>query len=93
MPYALLRPLIFRLDAENAHKLALAMLRLLPSGTPSPPDPMLQCSVAGLAFPNPVGLAAGFDKDGEVADKMHHFGFGFSELGTLTPLQIGRAHV
>lgn len=47
---------------------------------------MLASTVAGLRFPNPVGLAAGFDKDGEVAHKMHRLGFGFTELGTLTPL-------
>lgn len=54
---------------------------------------MLQNQIAGLAFPSPVGLAAGFDKDAMVADKMHHFGFGFAELGTLTPLpQSGNPH-
>ena len=47
---------------------------------------MLSTRVAGIDFPGPVGLAAGFDKNGLVAHKMHHFGFGFSELGTLTPL-------
>lgn len=86
MPYSLLRPLFFRLDAEKAHHAALTALSCLPSGTPKAPDPVLGSMVAGLYFPNPVGLAAGFDKDGKVAHKMHHFGFGFAELGTLTPL-------
>ncbi len=86
MPYSLLRPFLFRMDAENAHNLALLAIRCLPAGTPAAPDPMLSCRVAGLTFPGPVGLAAGFDKDGLVAGKMHHFGFGFAELGTLTPL-------
>ena len=86
MIYPLLRPLIFALKAETAHHLTLSALRLLPSGHPADPDPMLATTVAGVAFPGPVGLAAGFDKDGLVADRMHRFGFGFAELGTLTPL-------
>lgn len=86
MIYPLLRPLLFRMDAENAHNQAIAAIRLLPAGTPATPDPMLASRVAGILFPGPVGLAAGFDKDGRVAHKMHHFGFGFAELGTLTPL-------
>jgi len=85
MTYALLRPLLFRLDAENAHHFTISALQRLPAGTPARPDPMLQSRVAGLDFPGPVGLAAGFDKDGQVAHKMHRFGFGFAELGTLTP--------
>lgn len=86
MIYSLLRPLIFRFDAERAHRLTIAALRLLPDGTPKPADPRLCVTLAGLRFPSPVGPAAGFDKDGEVAHKMHRFGFGFAELGTLTPL-------
>ena len=86
MIYSLLRPLLFRIDAENAHHVAISAIRCLPSGTPATPDPMLATRVAGLDFPGPVGLAAGFDKNGEVAHKMHRFGFGFAELGTLTPL-------
>jgi dihydroorotate dehydrogenase len=86
MLYPLIRPLIFALDAERAHGLSIALLRLLPTGAPAAADPMLAQTVAGLAFPNPVGLAAGYDKDGLVAHKMHGLGFGFAELGTLTPL-------
>jgi len=84
--YPLLRPLVFRLDGERAHRLTLAGLKLLPVGRPPAPDPMLATRVAGLDFPNPIGLAAGFDKDGEVPHTMLGLGFGFAELGTLTPL-------
>ena len=84
--YPLLRPLAFALDAERAHRLTIAALKLLPSGVPPRPDPMLSIRVAGLEFPNPVGLAAGFDKDAQVFDRMLGFGFGFVEVGTLTPL-------
>ena len=86
MLYALLRPLLFNLDGESAHRLTIRALKVLPAGNPPKDDPMLATTVAGLRFPNPVGLAAGFDKDGEVAHKMHRLGFGFTELGTLTPL-------
>ncbi|MDQ4421371.1 quinone-dependent dihydroorotate dehydrogenase [Sphingobium sp. DEHP117] len=85
MFYRLLKPLLFRLDAEKAHHLALAAIRAMPSGMPGEADPLLRTTVAGIAFPSPVGLAAGFDKEGLIAHKMHHFGLGFSELGTLTP--------
>jgi dihydroorotate dehydrogenase len=83
--YPLLRPLIFALDAERAHRLTIAALKLAPRGKPPAPDPVLATRVAGLAFPNPVGLAAGFDKDAEVAAAMLGLGFGFVEVGTLTP--------
>ncbi len=86
MLYPLLRPLIFALDAERAHHLSLTLLGGLPVSAPLQMDPVLGQTIAGIAFPNPVGLAAGYDKDGTVAHKMHRFGFGFSELGTLTPL-------
>lgn len=86
MTYSMMRPLLFLLDGERAHLLTLSVLQYLPSGRPRAAYPMLEVSVAGIRFPGPVGLAAGFDKDGLVAHKMHRFGFGFSELGTLTPL-------
>jgi dihydroorotate dehydrogenase len=85
--YPLLRPLIFALDAERAHRLTIAALKLLRAGRPPEPDPVLATRVAGLAFPNPVGLAAGFDKDAEVFAPLLGLGFGFVEVGTLTPLQ------
>ncbi len=83
--YRAIRPLLFTLDAETAHHLALAALRLPLPGAPAP-DPILSQSLFGLRFGSPVGLAAGFDKDGQVAHRMGALGFGFAELGTLTPL-------
>jgi len=88
MVYSLLRPLIFRLDAEQAHVLALDTLKTMPSSllaSPPRPDPALATTVAGIAFPNPVGMAAGFDKNGEVPDALLRCGFGFAELGSVTP--------
>lgn len=82
--YALLRPLLFRLDAERAHRLTIAALRLAPARVGAI-DPLLATRVAGIDFPGPVGLAAGFDKDGVVPDAMLALGFGFVEVGTLTP--------
>ena len=90
--YPLLRPLAFALDAERAHRLTIRALKLLPPGLPADPDDMLSIRVAGLGFPNPVGLAAGFDKDAEVFGQMLGFGFGFVEIGTVTPApQSGNA--
>lgn len=86
MLYPLIRPFVFRLDAEPAHRLSLAALKLMPAGAPPKMDPILATQVAGLTFPNPVGLAAGYDKDGEVPAQMLALGFGFAEVGTLTPL-------
>jgi len=83
--YPLLRPAIFALDAERAHRLTIRSLKLKPAGRAAAADPMLAVRVAGLDFPNPVGLAAGFDKDGEVFAQMLGLGFGFVEVGTLTP--------
>jgi dihydroorotate dehydrogenase len=83
--YPLFRPLAFSLDAERAHRMTIAGLRLLPPGVPAKADPVLSMRVAGLDFPNPAGLAAGFDKDAEVWDRMLGFGFGFVEVGTVTP--------
>jgi dihydroorotate dehydrogenase len=75
-----------RLDPENAHTLALAALRAgLGPIDRSPQDARLAISLAGLALPNPVGLAAGFDKNAEVAGPMLRAGFGFVECGTVTP--------
>jgi dihydroorotate dehydrogenase len=84
--YPLLRPLLFRVDAERAHRLTVRALKLKPAGKPPAADPALAIRVAGIDFPNPVGLAAGFDKDAEVPDAMLGLGFGFVEVGTLTPL-------
>ena len=82
MLYPLLRPLLFCLDAERAHRLAIAALKRLPAGMA---ERSLPIALAGLDFPNPVGLAAGFDKDGQVFGQALGLGFGFAEVGTLTP--------
>jgi len=83
--YPLVRPLAFALDAERAHRLTIRAVKLLPAGTPAESDPVLSVRLGGLDFPNPVGLAAGFDKDAEISRQMLGFGFGFVEVGTLTP--------
>jgi dihydroorotate dehydrogenase len=84
-PFTLLRPFLHRFEPEKAHRLTLAALRFWPSGLAPASDPILAQSVAGLSFPNPVGLAAGFDKDGEVPLGALGLGFGSVEVGTLTP--------
>lgn len=83
--YRLLRPLIFRLDAERTHRATIAALKLMPNRRPPSFAGSLTTSIAGLGFPSPVGLAAGFDKDGEVPGAMLGLGFGFVEVGTVTP--------
>nr|WP_294171032.1 quinone-dependent dihydroorotate dehydrogenase [uncultured Sphingomonas sp.] len=84
--YETLRPLIFRLDPERAHGLTIAALKAAPRRPPPSFAPELASTLAGLRFPSPVGLAAGFDKHGEVAGAMLALGFGFVEVGTVTPL-------
>ena len=81
LPYALLRPLLFSLDAETAHQVTL---RLSHFSFPRKilPRPV---RVMGIDFPNPVGLAAGLDKDAEHVDALARLGFGFLELGGVTP--------
>lgn len=78
-------PLLLKLDPETAHRLTIAALSHLPSKRPPHDDPRLGMSVLGLDFPNPLGLAAGFDKNGEVVDALLGLGFGFVEVGTVTP--------
>ena len=75
------------LPAEAAHRATVALLRVAEPVLPGPPpdDPRLATGVLGLSFPNPLGLAAGFDKDAEVPDAMLKLGFGFVECGTVTP--------
>ncbi len=87
--YSLARPFLFGLDAERAHGIGLKALELAcRSGTlgllASPRKPM-PTKLLGLAFPNPVGLAAGLDKNGEHIDALLALGFGFIEVGTVTP--------
>ena len=80
------RNALFALDPETAHGLSIAALK---SGVPLCPqtrtDPRLRVSVAGLDFPNPLGMAAGYDKNAEVPDALLRLGFGFAEVGTTTP--------
>ncbi|MHB2267109.1 quinone-dependent dihydroorotate dehydrogenase [Aliihoeflea sp. PC F10.4] len=84
--HALARPFLFGLDAERAHGLSIAGLK---SGVPvcAPPaaDARLRTEIAGLSFPNPLGMAAGYDKNGEAPDALLKLGLGFAEIGTVTP--------
>jgi len=89
MMYSLVRPLLFRLNPETAHHLtavalgpasALGLTRLLTGVVPAAPR-----TVMGITFPNPVGLAAGMDKNGDLVDAYGGLGFGFIEVGTVTP--------
>ncbi len=82
---SLARPLLSHMDAENAHRLAVQGLKILPRGPAPAEDARLSVRVFGLNFPNPVGMAAGFDKHGEVPDALLRLGFGFVEVGTVTP--------
>jgi len=92
MLYRLARPLLFRLPAETAHTLTLRGLALSPIGARAAPAPALAQRVAGIVFPNPVGLAPGFDKNGQVPDALIGLGFGSVEIGTVTPKpQAGNA--
>jgi len=89
LPYALARPFLFAMDAEDAHELTLRTLERL-QGTPLQrtwsnrfvPDPI---ELAGLRFPNRIGLAAGLDKNARCIDALGAMGFGFVEVGTVTP--------
>ncbi|MDR2881415.1 MAG: quinone-dependent dihydroorotate dehydrogenase [Azoarcus sp.] len=86
MFYDLVRPFLFSLDPETAHELAIAGMhlagRLLPAKRPSTTSPV---EVMGLTFPNRIGLGAGLDKNGEAIDGLALMGFGFLEIGTVTP--------
>ena len=78
-------PLLRWFDPEDAHRLAIQGLRLLPPVRPRPDDAKLAVRAFGLNFPNPIGMAAGFDKNAEVPDALLRLGFGFVEIGTVTP--------
>ena len=86
MFYPLLRPALFLLDAERAHQISLAALKLSALRASESAPSNLASEVAGLRFPNPLGMAAGYDKDGEVPDALLGLGFGFAEVGSITPL-------
>lgn len=93
MLYRSIRPILFLLDAERAHRVALAGLKCPFAGRPAEPGGPLAIRIAGIDFPNPLGMAAGFDKDGEVPDALLRLGFGFVEVGSITPLpQAGNPH-
>ena len=90
MSYALLRPFLFNMDPEHAHEMTLSLLDkahkarvlgLVYGQSMQPTDCM------GLQFANPVGLAAGLDKNGDYIDALAELGFGFIEVGTVTPNQ------
>lgn len=92
--YSFLRSFLFRLDPETAHQLAILGLKLMQTNAYVKKkfwqqtlldDPRLQSQYFGLTFPNPVGLAAGFDKNAQVYPALAALGFGFIEVGTLTP--------
>ena len=93
--YAWIKPLIFRIQPETAHEMTMKMLQItcripglawLMKRWFSVHSDRLVTEVAGLKFPNPVGLAAGFDKDARWLDEMATLGFGFVEIGTITPI-------
>lgn len=79
-------PLLHALDPENAHRLAIRMLQVAPLSRSAPDDRRLATRAFGLNFGNPIGMGAGFDKHGEVPDALLRLGFGFVEVGTVTPL-------
>jgi len=78
-------PVLRWLDPEDAHRLAIQGLRFLPPVKPRADDPKLAVRAFGLNFPNPIGMAAGFDKSAEVPDALLRLGFGFVEIGSVTP--------
>ena len=92
----IIKPILFRLPIERAHRLTLIALRLIgmvPGGrwllrkSHAVESPALEREVFGIRFRNPVGLAAGFDVDGDVCNELSALGFGFVEIGTLTPVR------
>lgn len=98
MYHTILKPLLFKMDPERAHYRTVKLFRTalaIPGGSAiikslyAPADDGLRREVFGLSFRNPVGLAAGFDKDGKFYREMAKLGFGFIEIGTVTPLPQG----
>lgn len=83
--FSLAKPALHALDAETAHQLTIRSLSLLPPKPALPDDARLTVDVFGLGFPNPIGLAPGFDKQCEVPDQLLSLGFGFVELGGVVP--------
>ena len=88
--FSVLRPFLFNLDPETAHDLAVKSLKLNPLPRKMfevEDEQMLNIKIIGKNFPNPIGLAAGFDKSAEVYNSLLKLGFGFVEVGTVTPLK------
>jgi dihydroorotate dehydrogenase len=83
--FSLAKPALHALDAETAHQLTIRGLALMPAMPAPADDPGLSVEAFGRTFPNPVGLAAGFDKQCEVPDQLLGLGFGFVELGGVVP--------
>ncbi len=91
---SVIRSILFQFDAERVHHFSFKAIKFLHTmpGVSSLirsifvlSDPRLEREVAGIRFPNPVGLAAGFDKDAKLFNELGNFGFGFIEIGTVTP--------
>ena len=85
MLFPLIRPALFAFDAETAHGLSLAALGAIPLPK-AKIDPLLATTVAGIDLPGPLGAAPGYDKNAQVPDALLRLGFGFAEVGTVTPL-------
>ena len=88
--FSLIKPLLFKTDPEFAHNLAIKSLKFnfIPHNFfRVENEEMLQTTIFGKKFANPIGLAAGFDKSAEVYQSLFKFGFGFIEVGTVTPLK------
>jgi len=86
VPYPLIRPALFALEPERVHGLTLKALRRGLAGGPGEiASPRLRQRLFGIDFPNPLGLAAGFDKNADAPDGALKLGFGFVECGTVTP--------
>lgn len=87
VPYKLIRPILFRMDAEKAHHLTIKALKSGLGATcgKATDDPKLRVTLWNRTFPNPVGLAAGFDKNADALTPLFKMGFGFVETGTVTP--------
>jgi dihydroorotate dehydrogenase len=83
--YKRVKPMLFRLDAETAHRMVLSLLSVWPLPEPPAPPIALKTRVFDIDFGSPVGLAAGMDKDAIAAGAWQSLGFGFAELGTVTP--------
>ena len=90
MMFSILRPLLFKVDPETAHDLAIKSLKFNPLPNKMfevEDEEILNIELLGKKFPNPIGLAAGFDKSAEAYNSLFKLGFGFVEIGTVTPLQ------